>query len=119
MKTIKNKIGFLMVLANKLSQSKRPVVYIAGKVTGLPVGEYKAKFNEARAMLEKQGYHVINPCDFIGSEESWATAMRMASSLLNMAEHIYLLDDWQDSEGAKWEFNQAVKFDINVLTPSA
>lgn len=110
-----NNKHFLINLATYLAKNNQPVVYVAGKVTGLPTEEVKAKFDKAKAYLEAQNFKVLNPCDFIMPEESWHTAMRMASTMLNMADHIYLLKDWKDSEGATWEFHQAVKFQINCI----
>jgi hypothetical protein len=91
------------------------VIYVAGKVTGLPTEEVLRKFDNAKNKLEANGYKVLNPCDFISPSESWETAMRLASTLLNMSDSIYMLPDWKDSEGAKWEFTQAVKFGLSVI----
>jgi hypothetical protein len=110
-----NTTHFLLCLTAHLAKSKKPVVYIAGKVTGLPTEEVKAKFETAKATLEAHNFHVINPCEFIKPNENWHTAMRMASTMLNMVNHIYLLPDWQDSEGARFEFAQAVKFGISCI----
>ncbi|UOE48011.1 DUF4406 domain-containing protein [Mucilaginibacter sp. SMC90] len=109
------KTSFLIQLTTHLAKSKSQVVYIAGKVTGLPVDEYEAKFREAKTKLTAQGFHVLNPCDFIGPEEDWQTAMRKATTLLNMADHIYMLPDWKDSQGAIFEHMQAVKFGLNTM----
>jgi len=109
------KTSFLIQLTTHLAKSKSQVVYIAGKVTGLPVHEYEAKFKAAKDMLTAQGFHVLNPCDFIGPEEDWKTAMRKATTLLNMADHIYMLPDWKDSAGAILEHRLAVEFGLNAM----
>ena len=109
------KTQFLIKLNTHLAQSRKPVIYIAGKVTGLPVDVFRANFNKAKEKLTANGFHVLNPCEFIGPDENWHDAMRMASTMLNMADHIYMLPDWQDSPGAVWEFNQAVKFGISCI----
>ena len=114
MKSI-SKTQFLVHLITHLNKSKSQVVYIAGKGTGLPVHEYEAKFETAKRKLEAQGFHVLNPCDFIGPDEAWPDAMRKACTMLNMADHIYLLPDWTDSEGAIYERAQALKFGLNAM----
>lgn len=110
-----SKTQFLLRLAIHLAKSKKPVIYVAGKVTGLPVEEYQNKFKQAAEMLQNRGFHVLNPCDFIGPEVDWQRAMSLALTLLNMADNIYMLPDWKDSPGAQWEFNQAVKLGLNAI----
>lgn len=109
------KIPFLLNLSNSLANSKKTVVYVAGKVTGLPEAEYQAKFKASKLKLESQDYHVINPCDFVIEGTDWQHAMRLCLPLLCMADVIYLQADWQDSEGAKIEHATAVKFGIHTI----
>ncbi|QTE37203.1 DUF4406 domain-containing protein [Mucilaginibacter gossypii] len=109
------KTRFLIQLTTTLTKSKSQVVYIAGKVTGLPVNEFQAKFAAAKEKLQAQGFSVLNPCDFIAPDEDWKTAMRKATTLLNMADHIYMLPDWRDSAGAILEHRLAVKFGLNTM----
>jgi hypothetical protein len=109
------KTRFLIQLTTTLTKSKSQVVYIAGKVTGLPVAEFQAKFQAAKDKLQAQGFSVLNPCDFIAPDEDWQIAMRKAITLLNMADHIYMLPDWQDSQGAIIEHSMAAKFGLNTM----
>ena len=46
-------------------------VYIAGKVTGLPIGEVYTKFGAAEFWLKQQGYDVVNPLRLCSSDWSW------------------------------------------------
>jgi hypothetical protein len=110
-----NRLQFLIQLATTLTKNTKPIIYVAGKVTGLPADEVAAKFKVAQTELEALGWKVLNPVEFITPDEEWEIAMRMASSMLNMADSIYLLPCWEDSEGAKWEFNQAVKFGLSAI----
>jgi hypothetical protein len=114
---LKQKIPFLINVSTYLANhhKSKPIIYIAGKVTGLPADEVNAKFKAAQVKLEAQGFCVLNPTQFIGNAENWQIAMRMASTLLNMADHIYLLPDFSDSEGARIEFAQATKFGISCI----
>jgi hypothetical protein len=112
------KIPFLINLATYLTKNTLPVIYVAGKITGLPYKEVQDKFKAAQIKLEAQGFKVLNPCEFMAIDENWHTAMRKASTMLNMSDHIYLLPDWKDSEGARFEFAQAVKFDISCINES-
>ncbi|MDO3641954.1 DUF4406 domain-containing protein [Mucilaginibacter sp. L3T2-6] len=110
-----SKTQFLLRLANHLAKSKKPVIYVAGKVSGLKPEDYEAKFKKAEQQLESQGFHVLNPCAFISPDCDWKFAMRLALTLLNMADHIYLLPDWTDSPGAQWEFEQSLKLGLNAI----
>jgi len=92
------------------------VVYIAGKVTGLPYEEVVAKFSAKHKMLEKAGYQVINPCLLIDEKEDWRTAMIICFELLPYAHYICLCDDWQDSKGATMEKEYAEKLGIQILS---
>jgi len=91
------------------------VVYISGKVTGLEYVEAWLKFANAQSLLEIKGYTVINPMHLVAEEASWQDAMRICISYLPHANFIYLLPDWEDSEGAKIEKYLADKLGIKHL----
>lgn len=77
------------------------IVYIAGKMTGLP-GKGRAAFRAAERMLKMRGHVVLNPAvlpDGLPSE----AYMPICLAMLEQAEAIYLLDNWEDSPGAKLE----------------
>lgn len=95
--------------------STRPVVYIAGKVTGLPIKEVVAKFAEAQIKLVDAGYYAINPTQLVHPDANWQQAMRICLSFLSHADFIYLLDNWSDSEGAIWENQTANRLGIVEL----
>ncbi|QEM13453.1 DUF4406 domain-containing protein [Mucilaginibacter rubeus] len=113
-----NKIDFLVQLASIIvtQRGSRQVVYIAGKVTGLAEHTVKHKFSKMKNELQGRGFIVLNPCDFIPFDCDWQIAMRMASTLLMMADCIYMLPCWGDSKGAKMEFEMAAAFGINVIS---
>jgi hypothetical protein len=110
-----NKIKFLLNLVEHLSKGKKSVVYIAGKVTGLDVADYTAKFAKTKAMLEAGGFLVLNPVDFVVPGSTWMEAMRISMPLLCMADIIYMQSDWRDSPGAHLEWCTAVKLGLTVI----
>lgn len=82
------------------------MIYIAGKITGLPTDQVDAKFQEAENRLHLLGLKVINPTK-LGISDSWTYDEQMALCLKVINERataIFLLDDWQDSNGARREF---------------
>lgn len=91
------------------------VVYIAGKVTGLPYAEAQAMFKTRENELLAKGYTVINPCNIISPDEDWNTAMMICLQLLPLADYISLLDNWTNSRGARWEWNTAKRYQITTL----
>lgn len=97
------------------NKDELPVVYIAGKVTGLPYQQVYTKFKAKQLELEKQGFFVLNPCEHIAATADWQEAMRTALVLLTSSQHIYLLPDWRFSEGATVERCLALKLGINTL----
>lgn len=94
------------------SLSGKTVVYIAGKVTGLPYKEVVVKFHKAQIALEQAGYYVINPVALVHQDANWQHAMRICLSYLPFADYIHLLHDWQDSQGATLERDLATKLGI-------
>lgn len=109
------KLQLLGDLRQTLSNQAKPVAYVAGKVTGLPIEVVKAKFKQAETFMQLQGYTVLNPCNFMSNAEDWQFAMKLCIALLSMADVLYLQIDWSDSTGAKIEFEVAKQLGIDVI----
>lgn len=91
-------------------------VYIAGKVTGEPKHSCALKFAMAKKELEKRGFEVVNPIEVVGDfNADWETAMQKCIKALMDCEGIYMLPDWQDSTGAKLEYNLAETVGIKIV----
>ena len=81
-------------------------VYIAGPMTGLPE-KNRVAFYKAEKNLEEQGFTVLNPAvlpDGMAPEQYLPICLAM----LEQAEGIRLLDGWEDSPGARMEWQYAV-----------
>lgn len=92
------------------------IVYIAGKMTGLPdLG--KDKFAAAEEMLKAKGHQVLNPA-WIGGPLPKRFYMPICLSMLAQADAIYLLDNWYASPGARLERAFAEYQGIKLLTDS-
>lgn len=105
---------------------KRPVVYVAGKMTGLPDYNFPA-FDAARDKLVSKGFDVVSPADIdreegftgqdVASDTFRQAAMRRDIVELAKCDFIYLLPSWQDSPGATLEYSYAKYVGIPLLNP--
>lgn len=96
-------------------------IYIAGKVTGDP--GYKDKFKDAEAqvrdfcffdkhgvreaMADWSGFQPVSPAKFIPEGMGWRWAMALCIIRLIGCSYVYMLQDWQDSRGARKEHRWA------------
>lgn len=94
-------------------------VYISGQITGLEESEYKELFNEAEDVLLSFGYEPINPIVLDEAEATkdwtWHDYMKRDIKLLCGCDYIYLLPNWKNSKGAKFEYMIADMLQIPCL----
>lgn len=89
-------------------------VYISGPITGQ--NNYRERFAAAEELLKKSGYEPINPAEELAEMPKNTTHkeyMEKAIALLACCEGIYMLEGWENSKGARIEFEYAA---INKLT---
>lgn len=88
--------------------------YIAGPMTGLPDSNYPA-FHEAEARLKERGVVVENPAwNVLPDGEHWIQYMYMGLKQLLDCNSIYMLKGWENSKGARIEFELACNLKMNV-----
>ena len=75
-------------------------VYIAGKITG--DCDYREKFERAAELLRREGHVVLNPTT-LPEGMSAADYMRICFAMIDVADRVVLLPDWQSSPGARLE----------------
>ena len=89
------------------------VVYLAGKMSGLPDLGFSA-FDAARDALRERGYVVISPADISRAVMERYPHLRGdalirkcytddVSAILNVADAVVMLPSWRESEGAQIE----------------
>jgi hypothetical protein len=75
-------------------------IYIAGRITGDKA--YRAMFAAAEETLRAQGFTVINPA-VLPEGMRPADYMRICFAMVDIADEVVFLPDWQESQGAKLE----------------
>lgn len=91
-------------------------IYIAGKITGLPIHEVTMKFGAAQKKLENKGYEVVNPIAVVNDwDTTWDNAMRKCIAALVECDSIALLPDWKSSPGARLENDIAQKLEFVTI----
>lgn len=75
-------------------------IYIAGKITDNP--DYKAEFCRLEHDLLTKGHIVLNPTILpLGME--YKDYIRICLSMIDCCDEVYLLPNWKDSHGARYE----------------
>ena len=109
----------------KKTLKKKPIVYIAGPMTGIPHMN-RSSFDDAERMLRCNGYHPINPVkfteavgyDFESSEIPYVIVeaiKRMELEAISACDAIYLLEGWEHSEGARSELRKALECQTEIM----
>jgi len=94
----------LKILNTSKKKIMKKKVYISGKMSGLSEDEFKSLFKEAEVKLIEEGYDVVNPCEIDYIPEDYAGQFLTALEALSKCDAIYMLDNWEDSNGAKSEY---------------
>lgn len=91
-------------------------IYIAGKVTGLPITECTMNFGLAQIAIEKLGHIAVNPLVVVNDWKCpWDLAMRKCITALMECDMILMLDNSSDSPGARLEFDLAKNLKIPIV----
>ena len=98
-------------------------IYIAGPMSGLPNNGYDA-FNRKATQLRAPGWEVVNPAEMdldAGLSEDreftradYMQAARRDLQALQTVEAVYMLDGYEQSPGACWEWSYAKELGLEV-----
>ena len=94
------------------SNEMKPVVYLSGKMTGLP-DFGRAIFHDAQKRLEAMGYRILNPA-WMPLGMDYEQYMRVDFAMLDICDMIVLLPNWTDSKGAKAELAYAQNLNKDI-----
>lgn len=91
-------------------------IYLSGAITGTT--DYMERFQAAEEKLIQDGHTVFNPAavnSMMPTETTYEEYMRVAFTLLDMCDAIYMMDGWQDSKGANREYGYALGKDMIIV----
>ena len=103
--------------------TKHDTVYIAGPMTGKPNYNFQA-FNEAESYLSNTyACRVCNPASFgalilrhVGRTETvYELAIDITMQALKLCTKMYLLNGWEESNGAIREVDYAIKNNMQII----
>lgn len=91
-------------------------IYISGQITGLSEADAKYNFTMAHVNLKQQGHYPVNPMFLPHNHgKTWAEFMREDLHALLDCEAIYMLENWQESKGARIEFGIAIELGMKII----
>ena len=95
-------------------------IYISGKVTDLCEEATEKRFKEAEEYLESKGHNTFNPIEFVKTGGMYKndrdSIMRnLIAAMVVFCDTIYMLDGWNDSEGANQELKVARAMNFEVI----
>lgn len=91
-------------------------IYIAGKITGEPRMEMKAKFAAVAESMREQGHEPFIPSVLPAYDDvSHADYLHVCFGMIDICEAVYMLADWQQSKGAREELQYAADWQKQIL----
>lgn len=90
-------------------------VFISGKISGLNYEDAKQRFDNASKFLESKGFEVVSPINDETRYECWCVQMMRTLSLLLGCDAIFMLKEWEESDGAYIEFTFAKKRGLIIM----
>ena len=90
--------------------------YISGKISGLPYREVLSFFHKAENIVLDAGMAPVSPtklCQYDDAKK-WEDYMLIDIEALFKCQHIYMLNNWEDSRGARIEHNIAKEIGLTI-----
>ena len=91
-------------------------IYLSGKISGTDLSTTRRRFSEVAEKLQSLGHKVVNPlCNGLSEHDPWEE--HIAKDIINLidCEGIYMLQGWEDSQGARIEHAIAKEIGLKVM----
>lgn len=109
------KISQVLKKANSTNKEDKMNVYISGPITGVDNLNIEA-FANAEKLIIEAGHTPINPhkiCEHLPPNSPWVEYMKVCiPKLIHDAHAVFLLPNWDKSNGAQGEVYNAALFSI-------
>ena len=93
------------------------IIYISGRITGLPFHIAAGRFAVAARRLSELGHHPVNPIyNGLPRDATWAEHMRADLAALRVCDGVCMLRGWERSHGAQIERHTALKRGMPIYT---
>lgn len=91
-------------------------IYISGKISGTDLTETRARFASVAKVTKKLGYEPVNPLENgLTEHDTWEAHITKDIADLLQCKAIYMLQDWQDSKGARIEHYIAIEIGLPIM----
>ena len=91
-------------------------IYISGKISGTNLTETRKRFAAAAKVTKKLGYEPVNPFENgLTEHDTWEAHIVKDIATLLQCKAIYMLQDWQDSKGARIEHYIATEIGMPIM----
>lgn len=91
-------------------------IYLSGKISGTDLDYVRCLFDKVATTLRALGHEVTNPlCNGLSEHDPWEE--HIAKDIINLidCEGIYMLQGWEDSQGARIEHAIAKERGLKVM----
>ena len=91
-------------------------IYLSGKISGTDLSHTRKRFSDVATTLRALGHEVVNPlCNGLSEAAPWEE--HIAKDIINLmdSEGIYMLQGWEDSQGARIEHAVAKELGLKVM----
>lgn len=95
-------------------KTKSKIVYLSGKMSGLPLRVFKRKFDEAQKYFNDKGVICCNPCRQFALA-SWEDNIIRDLMLIKQCDALCLIEGWEKSIGANIEKQFAEKLGKEIV----